>query len=204
MNTPPRIKDRTGQIFGEWTLKEFSHTKNYDTWNETYWKCECACGNISVIALRELKKGKSKSCGCLCDHGMNGTPTHSSWCSMKQRCLNTNAPSYPDYGGRGIKICDEWVDSFPTFLGDMGERPDGCTIDRRDNDGDYTPKNCGWSTVEEQANNKRTNRWLEYRGERKTLSQWARKLGIDKSTLAERLEKDWPLDKIFSSVNYRN
>jgi hypothetical protein len=91
-------------------------------------------------------------------HGMEGTPTYRSWDAMKQRCTNLNNPHYADYGGRGISVCDRWLNSFKAFLEDMGEKPDGLTLDRIDNDGDYTPANCRWATYSEQNLNKRSRK----------------------------------------------
>lgn len=99
-----------------------------------------------------------------------------SWQMMKQRCYNTSYTQYKDYGGRGIKVCDRWQGKygFRNFLEDMGKRPSGCSLDRINNDGDYMPDNCKWSTRYEQANNTRFNRVLEYKGEKHTMSEWAR------------------------------
>ena len=128
------------------------------------WECLCDCGNISIAYSADLKSNKHRSCGCLhiesiTKHGAaaNNTvsPTYRSWLSMRERCNNPNATGYEHYGGRGISVCSRW-DSFSAFLSDVGERPSmKYSIDRRDNDGNYKPSNCKWSTRIEQAQNKR-------------------------------------------------
>lgn len=114
---------------------------------------------------------------------------------MKQRCLNVKHKSYAIYGGRGIKICDRWLESFEDFLADMGERPEGMTLDRIDVDGDYTPGNCRWATSETQSNNRTNNRLVEYRGVTQTLAKWARELGISRQALRYRLEAGWSVEE---------
>src|SRR5690606_22328544 len=120
--------------------------------------CRCVCGTTIVVFASNLTRDHSKSCGCQriphkeIKHGMSRTPTYKSYESMKQRCLNPNATGYEIYGGRGIKVCDRWLESFEIFLADMGERPEGMTIDRVDRNGNYEPSNCRWATVETQQN----------------------------------------------------
>lgn len=134
------------------------------------WKVRCDCGAENLVPAHQLKAGQSRSCGCLRSivasarvgrknpnfvHGEAGkTPTHSSWCSMIQRCTNPNATAFSVYGGRGIGICEEWR-SFERFLADMGERPSGTTLDRIDPDGDYEPGNCRWAGAKTQRRNQR-------------------------------------------------
>lgn len=129
-------------------------------------------------------------------HGMSNTRIYQSWSSMKKRCLNTNDPAYKDYGGRGIKVCEEWLD-FEKFYQDMKNGyDDRLMLDRIDNDGGYCPKNCRWATRTKQNNNTRRNRYLTYEGKTQTLSQWAREIGVKRSTLAQRFYVyKWDLQK---------
>lgn len=115
---------------------------------------------------------------------------------MRRRCNAQGDKDYPRYGARGITICDRWQESFSNFLEDMGERPDGTTLDRIDVNDNYTPENCRWATPLEQSNNQRTNVKITYRGETMNISQWARKLKIAEPTLRSRL-KVWSVKKAF-------
>lgn len=130
--------------------------------------CRCECGTEKIIAASNLSTGRTKSCGCLqrekaklsngapVKHDQCWSPTYSSWAGMKDRCTNQNHKSYNNYGGRGITVCERWMD-FRNFLEDMGERPSGTSIDRIDANGDYKPGNCRWATAQQQASNKRNS-----------------------------------------------
>jgi hypothetical protein len=119
---------------------------------------------------------------------------------MKQRCYNPNSSQYRYYGGRGIKVCDRWLESFENFYEDMGDCPEGMSIDRKDSEGDYEPRNCRWATKEEQANNTRSNKWFSYENELKTLSQLGRILNIKRLTLWRRLNAyGWSEERAFST-----
>lgn len=125
------------------------------------------------------------------------TPTYISWANMMARCRAVSGANYRNYGSRGIVVCERWA-KFENFLTDMGERPDGTSIDRIDNDGNYDPGNCRWTDISTQIGNRRRSRYLEAFGRRQTLTEWARELGINRSSLIERLRK-WPQDKALST-----
>lgn len=163
------------------------------------WSCKCVCGAIKAVTTTDLRMGKTRSCGCLqaerqSMHGMHATPTYTTWGAMLTRCTNQNSPKYPRYGGRGIKVCDRWL-RFENFFADMGERPLGMTLDRIDNNGNYEPGNCRWATLEQQANNTRTNRFVEVNGQRMSMAQAERSLGIPTSQLRKRLGRGWSLER---------
>lgn len=149
--------------------------------------CRCDCGTVKEVARSNLASGHTQSCGCLHReamakrlnaHGKVKTREYISWASMLWRCRNPASAAYAGYGGRGIKVCDRWRRSFTAFLEDMGERPGpGCSIDRIDNDGDYTPDNCRWATAKEQARNRRPTFWITIQGEKKSLAEWCEVYG---------------------------
>jgi hypothetical protein len=116
--------------------------------------------------------------------------TYTIWKRMRQRCSNPNSSNYEWYGGRGIKVCERW-DSFANFLSDMGERPDGLSIDRRDNDGDYCPENCRWATTKQQHRNKSSNRLITHNSQTRCLIEWSEFAGLSIRVLAERLRTGW-------------
>lgn len=156
-----------------------------------YWECLCDCGGRKVVRADSLKSGAIRSCGCLhsetaralraksVTHGMSHTRIYGLWLNMVRRCHNPKCDKYAWYGARGISVCDRWRNDFGAFLADMGERPDGMTLDRKDNNGNYEPENCRWATKEQQANNTRWNRFVDLRGERMTVAQAARALGVE-------------------------
>jgi len=164
-----------------------------------YVTCLCECGNIKEVCLSSLKRGLSKSCGCLqkevssklfSTHKMKKSPEYKSWAAMKQRALNPNNNRYTDYGERGVKVCERWRDSFENFLADMGPKPSAQhSIDRIDVMGDYTPENCRWATPTEQARNRRTTVLIKTPKGVMCIKQAANEYGIKYNTLCGRLAK---------------
>lgn len=130
---------------------------------------------------------------------------YTTWSAMKSRCYNKNHINYDAYGGRGIKVCDRWIgeNGFENFYNDMFPRPDGTSLDRIDNNADYCPENCRWSSKVEQANNTRRNKIIEYANKSMTAAQWAREIGIPYRTLQTRLRRGMPLEKAMSGRKYR-
>lgn len=175
------------------------------------WQCVCDCGTSRAVQERTLCNGRSKSCGCLrkerqqaspLTHGhsvnYSDSPTYTSWRGMRGRCLNPHASNYDRYGGRGITVCDSW-NKFENFLADMGERPKGTTLDRIDNNKRYEPSNCRWAEISEQNSNQRRTVRLEINGRTQTLTEWARALGIARSTLSRRLRSGCPVDRALTA-----
>lgn len=160
-------------------------------------ECRCDCGEVGVYRLYSLRNGNTRSCGCLAKetgfltHGGSRLPEYGIWCGMRRRCSNPNDAAWRYYGGRGIKVCARWDESFSAFLEDMGRRPSPKhSIDRYpDNNGDYEPGNCRWATSKEQCRNTRANYLLEYGGETKCVSEWADQYGVSSSILYSRLVK---------------
>ena len=135
-------------------------------------------------------------------HGMYKTATYNTWRQMKDRCVNPNNARYARYGGRGITICDAWL-AFDNFYADMGDKPEGMTLDRIDNNGNYEPENCRWATPQEQSNNVKTNRVFTYNNKTQTLAQWAREKGMAYHVLKYRLNKGWQPPKLFTQENLK-
>lgn len=164
---------------------------------------QCDCGKQKTVLLRNMLNGKrvTSSCGCLAKenvwnrrrtHNMRKTREYETWHSMKSRCYREKNASYLQYGGRGIKVCGRWINSFENFYADMWDKPTGYSLDRIDVNGNYEPSNCKWSTCREQCNNRRGNRWIEFNWMKKTLSQWSREVWISFYAIRSRLDR-WGL-----------
>lgn len=200
---PPRKhRDLTDFRTGMLTVLEIADHKR---WGKLTWKCICACGNLYYGISVELALGIVQSCGC-----QEGGPTHRlsrtpAYCAIKgawHRCENPDSRNYNDYGGRGIKVCQRWHDPV-AFHNDMGQPPDGMSLDRINNDGNYScgkcsecienewPMNCRWADGETQHRNQRSNHWITANGKTMTMIEWRIETGLAKSTIINRLNRGW-------------
>jgi len=194
------IKISIGERFGRLLVLSRSENKGI----HAAWKCKCDCGNETIVASASLSTGHTKSCGCLKHNSANysihghsrykapGFKTYASWRAMLERCKNPKNASYKNYGGKGIVVCERWKgeSGFVNFLSDMGERPDGKTLDRFPNkNGNYEKKNCRWATDKEQARNRKGNLTIEYNGEKKIISEWAEFFSVDNRNFHFMLKK---------------
>lgn len=208
-----RLVDLTGRRFGR--LLVLRRGENYRC-GTPRWACVCDCGNERLVSAGALVRGVTVSCGChrrekLAEarakasavgltHGMSGSPEYGVWRAMLSRCRNPKVRSYGDYGGRGIKVCERWANSFAAFFADMGPRPGpGFEIDRKDNDGDYEPANCRWATKAEQSVNRRDTRLLTHGGETMSLRDWADRTAIPYATIQRRLGRGWSAEQVLTT-----
>ena len=210
------FKDITGQVFGKLTVIEFSRNVKSGTRDRKYWLCKCECGNTKEIRTDSLTSGNVSSCGCLRDkqavinvqknhrHKLSYTRVYGIWQNMKDRCQNPENKSYVRYGGRGIKVCDEWLvpDNFFEWALNNGYRDD-LTIDRIDNDGNYEPTNCRWTTNKEQSRNRRSNIMIEYKGQALPLIEISELTGLSLPALYTRYSKGIRGEKLFAPVAER-
>lgn len=194
--------DLTGQKYGKLTVIELAID---EAGKKKKWLCRCECGNEAIVSSSNLRSGHTKSC-IQCGyktmriqqvkHGCSNKPIYYVWNTMLSRCERPNAKSFPDYGGRGIKVCDEWHDAatFISWALKNGYAP-GMEIDRIDVDGDYCPKNCRFIPRLENANNKTNNTLIEYSGEKKTLAEWSRYFDVNYKNLSRNLKKGYSLEE---------
>lgn len=194
-----KCEDLKGREFGFWKVIE--RAENHPTTRSAQWLCECVCGKRRIVRASALRTGRSKSCGCHKNdynktHGGKGTRLYEIWRQMRYRCENPNNQAYEKYGARGITVCDEWHDfaQFRAWAIDNGY-DENLSIDRIDNDKGYCPGNCRWVSSYVQMNNRRMCNVLEFNGEKLTLSQWADKTGIPRSTLLNRIKRGWDVEE---------
>lgn len=194
-----------GQVFGRLTAIRFDRYEK----ERNYWIFRCICGSEKSQAASLVNRGHINSCGCLqkerareasTTHGMSGTRiggktrVYRAWQNMISRCEYTKGKHFHRYGGRGIKVCARWRVSFEAFLEDMGEPPEGCSLDRIDNDGDYEPSNCRWANQKTQTANRSVCNFVEVDGGKVLLLHHCEAIGVSHNMVRKRLKRGWSLD----------
>ena len=207
-----RARDLTGQRFGYLTLVEPSGSRK----GKTFWWADCDCGTRREVQASELTRKRGAglfSCGCRTKeqqseqrktHGLSDHPLHAVWNGMRARCQNPNHPAYHNYGGRGIKVCERWK-TFANFYADVSPTYEtGLTLDRWDNNGDYTPENFRWTTWEVQGNNKRLNVIIPTPKGQMTVARASRAFGVNVTTILYRINAGWPDSLLLIPPDYTN
>lgn len=199
-----KMIDLRGQVFGRLTV---CGRVGSDERGLTTWLCRCSCGVDKVITGSALRQGRCVSCGCLRlerlragqpKHGMTNSPTWSVWRDMRKRCRNPKAQNYKHYGGRGITVCDRWQE-FSAFIEDMGERPEGMTLERQDVNGNYEPGNCIWIPAKEQPNNTRRSIMVEIDGQAVCLKVARAMRGLPYNLVRDRVRTlGWSIERAMS------
>jgi hypothetical protein len=194
-----RINDLKGRVFGRLTVvNQDGVSKN----RKAVWRCKCECGMYKNIIAGDLVSGRTLSCGCLHKdrakesstiHGRRYEELYPTWNGMMDRCHNKNSTAYKHYGARGITVCDRWHE-LDNFLSDVGDRPEGTTLDRKDNNKGYYPENCRWATNRQQSTNRSNNVYITYEGVTKTKVEWAEEKGMHIGTLKYRLMIGWSVE----------
>jgi hypothetical protein len=203
------MEDLTGKKFGRWTVLEKTKKEND---SRAYYKCKCDCGTIRNVMVYNLKSGTSLSCGCLkkennrknnTTHGESKTKLYKVWAEMKKRCLKKSCSDYENYGGRGITICDEWIDyvNFRNWSLLNGYK-DNLSIDRINNDKGYNPNNCRWATRKEQMNNTRRNHRFEINNEKLTVTEIAKKCNKNTSVISTRIKQGYRNEELLKPYIY--
>lgn len=195
-------KDLTGLTFGKLTVIRFEKKVGAGQGSKAKWRCKCVCGGTSIVFGANLSRGHTRSCGCVFHgpnvkntthghtRGFSPTRTYRSWSNMKKRCLNPKDRAFPDYGGRGIKVCKRWG-RFENFLSDMGECPEGLFLERINNNSGYFKSNCKWATMREQSRNRRSNVHITHNGKTMLMVDWAVEVGLPYKTIAHRIALGW-------------
>lgn len=193
--------DLAGQRYGRLTvLEEGEHRKTKGGHSIRLWICRCDCGNTVTVSTNALRRGNTSSCGCFrrelliksnTTHNLSRTKLYRIWNSMRGRCNNPSDKGFKNYGGRGISVCESWNHSFSAFYdwAISNGYSDGLTIERIHNNGNYEPQNCEWIPLSDQSKNRRSCHYIAYKGQIKTLSDWARYLGVNRSIIRYYIEK---------------
>lgn len=193
-----KLRDLTGQRFGVLLVERRTIPER-----PVHWECQCDCGNSVPFRYDYLTEGRATDCGCLTPrHRLSGTKTYSVWDLMHRRCEDPRHPNFKNYGARGIVVCGRWTD-VRKFHEDMGNPPDGMTLDRIDNNGPYEPGNCRWAPRHDQNRNMRSNRFIGYNNETLCLTDWAARIGLSSGGLHNRLARGWSLDVALTTPSLR-
>lgn len=203
-------EDLTGRVFGRLMVIGFDHMNSH---RASMWACRCSCGIEKAVLRASLINGLTRSCGCFhkeqisTSNGMAETSFYHRWEGLIARCTNKKDRSWSGYGGRGIKVCNEWLE-FNNFRHDMHQEylehierhgAKNTSLDRIDNEGPYSKENCRWATRKEQANNRRSNRLIELEGQRNTVGRWSEILGINRSVIEGRLRSGWSVERALTT-----
>lgn len=209
MPTQHSFINLTGEVFGSLTVLEFA---GQDRFRGSLWLCRCECGGETVCRGGDLKRGATRSCGCLhksivvatqTTHGLSHLPEYKVWWLMLQRCEDTSRNDYARYGGRGINVCERWH-TFENFIADMGRRPSPKhQIDRIDNSIGYSPENCRWVTASQNCRNRRNNRIVTFRGEKRCLAECIELSGLNYGTVYSRLRLGWTVEEALAKTPQR-
>lgn len=223
-----RFIDISGQRFGRLVaLERVGRTLAPNGTRQSMWRCRCDCGNETVVKYISLTTGNTRSCGCMEEENRHANmqkaleqrrksvsmdfvgnldvhPLYKTWKSMLMRCSNPNVDGYKHYGGRGIKVCNRWSGNlgFENFIKDMGERPDGTTLDRIDYNGNYEPSNCHWATSDEQANNRTDNIYIIVGGRKITAKQFCKALGLNYWVAIKQIQRGYDINIIAKDVRF--
>lgn len=206
--------DLVGRLFGRLTVKKFAGYPAVAP-SKAQWLCDCVCGKTGILVYGyNLKNGNTNSCSCFkiertreknATHGMSRTKEYGMYCAMLSRCLSPSNQRYESYGERGITVCSQWMGErgFVNFLRDMGKKPGSkYSLERKNNDGPYSPENCVWATQKEQCNNKRNNVVIDYEGQQVCLKQFCDQRGLPYARVNWRLKQGWSLEKAISAPYY--
>lgn len=198
-----------GRVFERLTV--INELQIRDKHGKVWWNCICQCGSQKTVETSKLIGGYVRSCGCLkvdthkeifVTHGDSKSVEYSIWLAIKKRCYDVSQNGYKDYGGRGIKVCERWINCYENFLMDMGRRPSkDYSIERKDNDKDYEPMNCKWAIRKEQNRNSRKCVIIEYKGEKRIMKEWAEVFGLGYVMFATNIRRGHSIDWI---LNFKN
>ena len=200
-----------GEKFGKLTVVKLNKKVEYTNPKgrkllKKYYECKCECGNTVIVYQGKLTSGQTKSCGCITHkHNLYKSRIYNIYRGMKKRCNLETQKDYKDYGGRGIKVCEEWKEFLPFYDWAINNGySDELSIDRIDVNGNYEPSNCRWITKKKQANNRRTNLILSYNNEKHNISEWANILNIPRYKIYQRLYAGWSIDETLSGNKKTN